>query len=212
MVIVLVGNTHSGKSGVADTIIKASNGHFSKATVYTTKPGLDGYVCVSEEQYREYGKQNDVFYETTDSEHNKFFTLTTEMCSGRDLIYCIDEPDAIEYVDDLHLPYCVVFVNSSMAAILMRSADDRDNTRLTKMRLEKVATRMKQFDKSAKYTLYINTSLPDSESGIKHASAELVELIDDWLKERGLSDNFMTPLCVTYGQDWCHSDSTVFAL
>lgn len=212
MVIVLVGNTHSGKTVVADAIIKASNGRFSKATVYTTKPGVDGHICVSEEQYKEYVAQNDVFYGTNDSEHNKFFTLTSELNSGRDLIYCIDEPQAVEYMDDLHVPYCVVFVNSSMDAILSRSVDARDNTRLTKLRLEKVATRMKQFDKSAEYAMYINTSLPDSESGIKHASAELVELIDDWLKERDLSDNFMTPLLVTYGADWCHSDSTVFAL
>lgn len=212
MIIVLVGRTHSNKAWVANALIKASEGKFEKVTVYTTKPGLDGHTCVSQEQYKHYSDRGDIFYSTTDSEHNKFFVLRSELSSGRDLIYCIDEPGAVDYMDDLGVPYCIVFVDSSTDAILSRSSEARDNTRLTKLRLEKTATRTKQFDKSAEYTMYVNTSLPNSESGIKQASSELVALIEEWMNERDEDDFYMTPLLVAYGPEWSHADDTVFAI
>lgn len=188
MVIAIIGRSYSGKRKLATYLRNASHGRFRPFKQFTTREDYNHVKHMyMPKEARAKLEPSRIFYSSYSDDGNEYFSLTTQFLHGGSLVYVMDDPLAIARIDELGLPYAVIYVDCNTAAIYRKVRSFTELFRAVLSRFSKVRGRLRRMERSGEYNLYINTSVAshlDQETAIR----EFYRRLCDWEKGRCKSE------------------------
>lgn len=208
MVIALVGHNFTDKAKIAKDIRHYTGDLFTRMGTYTTRVNVGkSYLYASQEDFK-HMKDVDMFHYSSDENHDKFFVTRSMFMTGQNLIYVVDDPRGVEEMDTLGVPYAVVYVDSNMTAILNRARKSTESLRSVKSRIEDVKPRMRKFEKSGQFSLYLDTSNMSASARYTNIGV-FCDRVHDWMRDNSDGAVHMPFICDVFGSDWKTADTTV---
>ena len=194
MIIAIVGRSHSDKYKVARDLRYHSKGRFTRIKSYTTNADKK-YNTHYYMSFKDFDKLSDfdILHQVLNAQGNEFFFLKRQFDISRDVMYVIDDPVGLEKLDELHIPYAVVFVDCAEGTIMARAEEYSDNPGDVAARLDETRERMLDFDASGKYSLYLDTSKLSPTSRTLACSVFMSQ-VKKWLEIRQPSEMCMPAL------------------
>ena len=160
MIVAIIGRSYSGKRKLVTYLRNASHGRFRPFKQFTTREDYNkNRHLYMPKEARDKLEPSRIFYSSFSEEGNEYFSLTTQFQNGGDLIYVMDDPLAIARIDELGLPYAVVYVDCNTAAIYRKIRSFKELFHAVLSRFSKTRGRLRRMERSGEYHLYINTSV-----------------------------------------------------
>lgn len=206
MIIALVGCSHSGKDSIAKLIKKVTDGRFTRMKFYTTRSQRNKkrQMFMSEEELRKI-PDSDIVYCMLSETHFKYFVTKEQFAGDQDGIYIVDDPRGLDGLRTLGVPYAVVYVDSSMDTIKARTVLSKGDIKKVKLRIRKISSRMKKFERSNEYSLYLNTS-DIGGAALESVVSLFCAKVMRWVETRGEHEFCMPTLYDCYGSGWSKKD------
>lgn len=160
MIVAIIGRSYSGKRRLVTYLRNASHGRFRPFKQFTTREDFhESRHMYMPKTARDKLEPSRIFYSSFSDKGDEYFSLTTQFINGGNLVYVMDDPLAIARIDELGLPYAVIYVDCSTSVIYkkVRSVSELFHAVLT--RFTKVRGRLRRMERSGEYNLYINTSV-----------------------------------------------------
>lgn len=184
MILVLVGRPYSDKYKVSRDLIYHSKSRFSRIKSYTTNSAkrYNTHYYMSREALAK-RDESEILYRVTNDFGNDFFFLKEQFSETRDVIMVIDDPAGLAKLEELGIPYAVVFVDCAEGTALYRAEEYSDDMPSVLSRMDVIHDRLLAFDMSGEYSLYLNTTqlAPTSRT---LACSVFISQVRKWLATR----------------------------
>ena len=200
MIYALVGRSYSGKEAIARYIRKYYSGTVRRFVKYTTNMGA-GHKRFSHMPIAQYRALNpeEIFY-TTEAGGHMIFAKKSQFTADRDVTYIVDDPMGIDKIDELGIPYVIIYVTSPRDVLLERAVAACTSIQEVKSRYLFTDARMINFKRGGSYNFYVDTSIV-SEKTIRTMLDFFLAGVDAW-KESHLSALHPPFICEAFGDDW----------
>lgn len=202
MIVAIIGRSYSGKRKLATYLRNSSHGRFRLFKQFTTREDYNQtrHMYMPKEA-RDRLEPSRIFYSSCSSEGNEYFSLTTQFLNGGDLIYVMDDPMSIARIDELGLPYAVVYVDCNTAVIYRKVRSVMELFHAVLSRFTKVRGRLRRMERLGKYNLYINTSVATQSNQETMMDIFFQNLIE-WEKTRSEGELHPKMFCDSADQGW----------
>lgn len=191
MVIAIVGYSYSGKYQVAKDITYHSDGAFHRLKFLTTRPSpvSHRHIGITEES-RKNIKDQDIFHRVISECGHEYLTLKSQLKERGDVLFVVDDPRAFAGLEELGVPYAIVFVDCPRYVLLKHAEEENDVLRQVKCRMGVVGGRMSELKKSENYNLYLDMSkiTPTMRSEV---ISTFVKRVKEWEQNRLWSETHM---------------------
>lgn len=185
MIFVVVGRSYSGKDAIASYIRKYYKGRVRKFKNYTTNMSGNKrtHSLMSLKQFEALPK-DEIFYETEALGHI-IFSKMSQFRPYRSVTYTIDDPLGLSRIDELGIPYVVIYATCDIEELKSRAVSDNCGIDGVLSRYAVTKDRMAEFEKSGRYNLYLDTSVVKWDN-IEILLDLLLAGVDSWTEEREL--------------------------
>lgn len=184
MVIAICGSNHTEKRRLGRGIVLVSGGRFQRLETTTTRPSFrrKRHPRMSEAEFRALDRSEIVYDQVVEGYH--YFYLKSQFIEEQDVLYVVDDPDGVEAIKSLGVPYAVIFVDSDTETILRRADADFHDRQKSIYRYNQTICRLNDFRDSFEYSFYLNTAIANSKAALQIAASTFYGEIMQWMESR----------------------------